>query len=82
MFTDGLPAAGLRRGQPFDIRAGIERLHMGGLETAQTWADQLLSAALVSDDQRPANDISILVLAVLPRRSEDPARRMLVRVPL
>jgi serine phosphatase RsbU (regulator of sigma subunit) len=82
IYTDGLPAAGLRRGSPLDVPAAIERLHSGGLETAQTWADQLLDEALACDDQRPADDISILVLAVLPRRSDDPARRMLVRVPL
>jgi hypothetical protein len=82
VFTDGLPAAGVRRGQPLDVRSEIERLHAEGLATAQGWADALLGRALERDDQRPSDDVSILVAAVLPRQAEDPARRMLVRVPL
>jgi serine phosphatase RsbU (regulator of sigma subunit) len=82
IYTDGLPSAGGRRGRRLDVAAHLERLHAGGLGTAQTWADSLLAAALECDEHRPSDDISILVLAVLPRRTEDPARRMLVRVPL
>ncbi len=82
VFTDGLPSAGVRRGQPLDVRAEIEQLHAGGLGAAQTWADALLERALARDDQRAADDISILVVAVLPRQVEDSARRLLLRVPL
>lgn len=82
MYTDGLVTAGVRRGQPFDVAAEVDLLHSQGLAAAQTWADQLLRAALERDDLRPSDDITILVLVVLPRREDDPARRMLVRVPL
>jgi serine phosphatase RsbU (regulator of sigma subunit) len=82
VFTDGLPSAGLRRGAGLDVKAEVARLHASGLEGAQTWADDLLQRALDRDDQRPADDISILVFAVLPRRDDDAARRLLVRVPL
>ncbi len=82
VFTDGLPSAGLRRGAGLDVKAEVARLLESGLEGAQTWADDLLQRALERDEQRPADDISILVLAVLPRRDDDAARRLLVRVPL
>ncbi len=82
VYTDGLPTAGARRGQALNVRAELERLQAGGLAAAQTWADELLRLALTCDDQRPADDISILVLAVLPLSAADLARRMLVRMPL
>ncbi len=82
VYTDGLATAGTRRGQPLNVAEEVERLYDEGLGAAQSWADKLLAAALERDDQRPADDISILVLAVLTPRSDDHVRRMLVRVPL
>ena len=81
-YTDGLPSAGVRRGQPLDVRAEVDRLHRAGLAAAQTWADQLLGLALERDEQRAGDDISVLVVAVLPRRESDPAWRLLLRIPL
>jgi serine phosphatase RsbU (regulator of sigma subunit) len=82
VYTDGLAQAGLRRGHTLDVRAEVEKLHAEGLEAAQTWADRLLALALECDEQRAADDISILVVGVLPRRNGDNARRLLVRMPL
>jgi serine phosphatase RsbU (regulator of sigma subunit) len=82
VYTDGLSQAGIRRGQTLDVRGEVEALYTQGLATAQTWADRLLTRALACDEQRAADDISILVVAVLPRDTEDNARRLLVRMPL
>lgn len=83
VFTDGLPTAGLRRGTPLDVRAEVARLAARGPESAQSWADELLALAMAADDQRPADDISILVVAVLPPpTTEHPARRLVLRMPL
>ena len=82
VYTDGLPSAGIRRGQTFPVRAAVERLHTEGVAVAQKWADRLLAEALERDEQRPADDVSILVVAVLPRQASDEARRLLVRMPL
>jgi len=82
VYTDGLPLAGVRRGETFNVRAAVERLHASGLANAQTWADRLLAEALDCDEHRPSDDISILIVAVLPRQGSDEARRMLVRMPL
>lgn len=82
VYTDGLPGAGVRKGQPLDVRGEIERLHHGGVEAAQSWADDLLALALERDEQRAGDDISILVVAVLPRQAGDHAQRMAMRMPL
>lgn len=82
IYTDGLPSAGIRRGAEFDVRAAVEQMRAGRATTAQSWADDLLSNALTLDENRPADDISILVLTVLPKDEQDAARRLLVRMPL
>ncbi|MCC7358194.1 MAG: SpoIIE family protein phosphatase [Anaerolineales bacterium] len=83
VFTDGLPTAGARRGAPLDARAEIEKLAARGLESAQSWADELLAQAMAADEQRPADDISILVVAVRPAPAAVyPARRLVLRMPL
>jgi serine phosphatase RsbU (regulator of sigma subunit) len=82
VYSDGLAGAGVRKGKVLDVRAKVEQLHAAGLEAAQTWADRLLAEALAQDDGRAADDISVLVVAVLQRQGQDDARRMLVRMPL
>jgi serine phosphatase RsbU (regulator of sigma subunit) len=83
VFTDGLPTAGVRKGRPLNVRAEIEQLYAAGPASAQSWADQLLALAMAADDQRPADDISILVIAVQPPSSDEhPARRLVLRMPL
>jgi serine phosphatase RsbU (regulator of sigma subunit) len=82
VYTDGLATAGARKGKLIDLRAKVEKLHTAGLEAAQTWADRLLAEALAYDDGRAADDISVLVVAVLKRQTPDEARHMLVRMPL
>lgn len=82
VYTDGLAQAGARRGELLDVRGEVVRLHTEGLASAQTWADRLLELALACDSGRPGDDISVLVVAVLSRRTDDNARRLLVRMPL
>ncbi|MEX1248792.1 MAG: SpoIIE family protein phosphatase [Anaerolineales bacterium] len=80
MYTDGLPFAGDRRGTPLDIRARFERLVQSDA-TPQGMADNLMAEALNLEQDRPGDDISIVVLGVLPRGSDD-VRRMWARLPL
>jgi hypothetical protein len=47
----------------------------------QQLADALLAHAVSLDDNRPADDISVLVLTVSPRTGDD-VRRMSVRLPI
>jgi serine phosphatase RsbU (regulator of sigma subunit) len=63
IFTDGLTSAGERKGQPLNVPELVREL-IGRQLTAEALAQTLLDEALRADDQRPADDISILVLAV------------------
>jgi hypothetical protein len=49
--------------------------------TPQAVADTLLAEAVHLDDERPADDISVVVLKVLKWRG-DTVRRMTVRLPV
>jgi len=44
-------------------------------------ADALLAQAMQLDDHRPADDISVVVMRVMPRNGDN-VRRMAVRVPI
>jgi serine phosphatase RsbU (regulator of sigma subunit) len=79
-FSDGLPFAGERKGKPMDIPASVERLLAAGAKP-QEMADGLMAEALKLEDNRPGDDISVLVLGVLPP-SGDQVRRMWARLPL
>ncbi len=80
-FTDGLSHAGDRVGQPLDVKAEVQSLASQEPRDPQAWVDHLLSRAVDLEQGRPSDDISIVVVAVLPRWNDD-ARRMVVRLPL
>lgn len=81
VFTDGLLHAGERSGRRIDLAGGLQRLADGGPPDPTRWADELLAHALDLEDGRPADDISILVAAILPRPTQE-VRRMTVHMPL
>ncbi len=81
IYTDGLTHAGERRGQPMDVCETIRSLQEEQDPTPQELADELLAYAVKLDDERPADDISVLVLKVSARRGDD-VRRMSVRLPI
>jgi serine phosphatase RsbU (regulator of sigma subunit) len=80
IYTDGLPFAGERKGKPMDIAAELEKLAASGASPQQI-ADGLMARALELEQDRPGDDISILVLGVLPP-ANDPVRRLWLRLPL
>jgi serine phosphatase RsbU (regulator of sigma subunit) len=81
IYTDGLVHAGERRGQPMNAAEILRSMMEDQDPTPQEIADTLLAHAVLLDDNRPADDISVLVLKVIPRTG-DPVRRMTVRLPL
>lgn len=82
VFTDGVWTAGERYDQRLDVVATALRLMQEGYNRPQALADQLLAEAIARDHGRPADDMSLLVLALLPRAQEDDVRRLAVSVPL
>ena len=81
IFTDGLVHAGSRTGRSLDVAAEVVELAGREPWDLQGWADSLLAQAVALDEGRPADDISVLVGAVLPRNPDD-TRRLFVRMPL
>lgn len=90
LFTDGLLAAGQRRGQSLDLPAIVQDLCDGCICDAQSIADRLLAEALQLDEGRASDDISVLVLSVRARHADDEplllsgadVRRLSLTVPL
>jgi serine phosphatase RsbU (regulator of sigma subunit) len=82
VYTDGLASAGEFTGRQLDLPALVQDLTAYGMPDAHRIADSLLAAALEADDQRPNDDISVVVLAVTNEVVRDGARRMMVRAPL
>jgi serine phosphatase RsbU (regulator of sigma subunit) len=82
LFTDGVAAAGDRfGGSPFDVGAFLAETSAGNVG-ADTLADTILFEALRRDQNRPADDLTI-VAVVLREHAEDPlVRRQTVRMPL
>jgi serine phosphatase RsbU (regulator of sigma subunit) len=81
IYTDGLIHAGKRRGTPMDVGATIRAVLEDQNPSPQTVADALLAEAVSLDENRPADDISVLVLKVSARVGDD-VRRMSVRLPI
>ncbi len=87
-FTDGILDAGLRYGQRFDVSSFVrsELYDSSGkphpAATARGLADAVLARAIELDHGRPNDDSSVLVVRVVPRGTEDQARRVTVRFPI
>jgi serine phosphatase RsbU (regulator of sigma subunit) len=81
IYTDGLIHAGKRRGIPMDVGTTIRSILEDQDPSPQTLADSLLAQAVSLDENRPADDISVLVLKVTARTGDN-VRRMAVRLPI
>lgn len=81
IYTDGLVHAGERRGHPMNTMETLQAMLEDQDPSPQEIADTLLAQAVRLDENRPADDISVLVLKVTPRNGDN-VRRMTVRLPL
>jgi len=82
VFTDGVLEAGQRFAGSFDIKTWVTKCLGRGEKSAAALADALLARAIELDQNRPRDDMSVLVLALLPIESTDNARRLTVRFPV
>jgi len=80
MYTDGIFRAGDRYGDVIDVCTTLRGYLEQMLPSAQEIADALLSLAIRLDQNRPNDDMSVVVLRVLPSES-DSIRRMVMRLP-
>ncbi len=81
MYTDGILHAGDRYGQELDICTLLKGLLEDQDPSSQEIADALLANAIKLDQGRPNDDMSVVVLRVLPFES-DLIRRLTVRLPV
>jgi len=81
LYTDGLVHAGARRGRPMNTLQALESMMEDQDPSPQEIADTLLAHAVNLDENRPADDISVLVLKVASRNGDN-VRRMTVRLPI
>jgi serine phosphatase RsbU (regulator of sigma subunit) len=81
VFTDGLVHAGDRYGNKMEIDTCLQALIGNELPSATDIANSLIDHALMLDQNRPTDDISVVVLQVV-RKEGDDIRRMSVRLPL
>lgn len=81
IYTDGLTHAGSRRGTPMNVADTIQSVIEDENPSPQLLADTLLAQAVRLDEDRPVDDISVLVLKVAARNGDN-VRRMTVRLPI
>jgi len=81
LYTDGLTAAGTRRGQPMEVATLIQSMLDEQDPSPQSIADELLAHAVSLDASRPADDISVVVIKVA-QHTGDSVRRMNIRLPI
>jgi serine phosphatase RsbU (regulator of sigma subunit) len=82
VFTDGVLAAGERYGERLDVVQFVSDFLADGKQEAQAMADAILERAVSLDQGRPLDDISVLVIAIVPGTREDNVRRMTVSFPI
>ncbi len=82
VFTDGVLDAGHRFGTSLDVAGLVATFISQGASNAPALADTILAHAVELDHGRPQDDMSVLVLAILPREQVDDVRRLTVRFPL
>jgi len=81
LYTDGITYAGDRVGASFDVCMLLRSLLEDQEPSCQEIADNLLNQAIRLDEGRPNDDMSVVVLRVLPQET-DCIRRMTVRLPV
>lgn len=80
MYTDGILRAGDRYGDGMDVCVTLQSYLESFMPTSQDIADALLAHAIRLDQNRPDDDMSVVVLRVLPSPG-DSVRRMVLRLP-
>ena len=81
VYTDGLERAGARSSCVFDIPQMVRKIVAAGPVSSEQLSEKLLERALALEEGRPRDDISLLVLRIVDRPSDD-VRRLTLKLPL
>jgi serine phosphatase RsbU (regulator of sigma subunit) len=82
VFTDGVLSAGERTGESLDLSELILNSLKGARRPAQYLADRILGSVLEMEQGRPADDSSVLVVAISEEDPADHIRRLTIRFPM
>jgi len=74
-FTDGILGAGVRYGEDNDLQNFLAAIHVEDLPHPSDIADSILQRAMSLDRGRPTDDMSVIVLGILPLEDELPKIR-------
>ena len=82
-FTDGILNAGARYGEDIDLQNYLAGIRVADAPAPHDLADDILCRAMELDRGRPNDDMSVIVLGVVPVDERQPRiRRMRVMFPL
>ncbi len=82
-FTDGILQAGSRYGEAIELANLLAAVPADGSVSPQTLSESILRRAIELDRGRPNDDMSVIVLGVMPVDDDQPKiRRMQLAVPL
>jgi serine phosphatase RsbU (regulator of sigma subunit) len=81
VVTDGIIHAGRRRGNPNSEERILEIIARHGGEKSQVLADEILYEAMLLDQNRPCDDMTVTVLQLRAQREGELIRRMGVSFP-
>ncbi len=82
VFTDGILEAGRQSNQKLEPGTLVQELMANSAREPQALADALLERAVAADGGRPCDDISVMVIAIVPGKDNDDVRRMSVSFPI
>jgi len=80
LFTDGIANAGERTGQGLDIPTLFKAFTEQESPNVQFWSDSLLQTAIDLDQNRPNDDMSIVVMKTIASEGSQ-IRKMSVHLP-
>ena len=81
IFTDGIWTAGERSGQRISLPLLVREALAAGVTEPKDLANLLLARAIELDQGRPADDMSLVVLAIQHGQAAEDVRRMTVSLP-
>ena len=81
IFTDGIWTAGERSGQRISLPLLVRKALAAGVTEPKDLANLLLARAIELDQGRPADDMSLVVLAIQHGQPAEDVRRMTVSLP-
>jgi len=82
VFTDGVWSAGAASSSVVNLPSIVLAIDPDAGCPAQAVADTILDAALALDHGRPRDDVTVLVVKILPQRDDTDIRRLTARFPI